>query len=126
MFIDFLLCLFVLRWPCAIDRTLNSRTASDALRAEMGDRFLTDHCTGDNSKEQLSCIGNFTFLCTSNFRNTLKISDFNYHSTRICFYGGRAANFRFNKYISVSNSFSFPLGILASFCRFNALNSNPA
>ena len=82
MFIDFLLCLFVLRWPCAIDRTLNSRTASDALRAEIGDRFLTDHCTGDNSKEQLSCIGNFTFLCTSNFRNTRKYQTLQYTTVR--------------------------------------------
>ena len=72
------------------------------------------------------CVCNITFLCPSHFQNTLKVSDYTYHSERICFYGGQMADVSFNEYISVSNGFSSPLGNFASFCRFNAPNSNPA
>ena len=43
------------------------------------------------------------------------MSDFTYHSKRMCLQGGRMAKFRFNKHISISNGFYFALGNLQVF-----------
>ena len=60
------------------------------------------------------CGCDFTFVCPSIFS---KYSE----SVRL----DRMGNFRFIKYIAISNGSSSALRNFARFCHFNALNSNP-